>query len=91
MVPENSPNHLRFSRVQESRSRSWFSDPNTSALTKAVQEGRLELARQMVNAGAKWDAFTIQRAASSLDAVRVLVECGYDLNTSLIGSGALLP
>jgi hypothetical protein len=63
----------------------------TSGLNTAVQKGYLELARQLLTAGAKWDAFTIKYASSSFDAVKLLVECGYDVNTRLIGGGALLP
>jgi hypothetical protein len=46
----------------------------TFGLNVAVQQGHLELARQLLNAGAKWDAHTINYASSSFDAVRVLVE-----------------
>jgi hypothetical protein len=63
----------------------------TFGLNIAVQQGHLELARQLLNAGAKWDAHTIREAASSFDAVKLLVECGYDVNTGLVGGGALLP
>jgi hypothetical protein len=63
----------------------------TFGLNIAVQQGHIELARQLLNAGAKWDAFTIEYAASSFDAVKLLVNCGYDVNTGLIGGSALLP
>ena len=62
----------------------------TSGLNMAVQKGYLDLARQLLIAGAKWDTFTIQYASSSFDAVRLLVECGYDVNTGLFGGGSLL-
>jgi hypothetical protein len=62
----------------------------TSGLNMAVLKGDLELARQLLTAGAKWDAFTINYASSSFDAVKLLVKCGYDVNTGLIGGGALL-
>ncbi|KAF2820610.1 ankyrin [Ophiobolus disseminans] len=63
----------------------------TFGLNIAVQQGHLELVRQLLNAGAKWDANTIIYAARSFDAVKLLVGCGYDVNTGLIGGGALLP
>ena len=63
----------------------------TFGLNVAVQQGHLQLAKQLLDADAKWDAFTIEHASSSFDAVRLLVQCGYDVNTGLIGGGALLP
>jgi hypothetical protein len=63
----------------------------TFGLNIAVQQDHIELARKLLNAGAKWDAFTIEYAASSFDAVKLLVECGYDVNTGLIDGRALLP
>jgi hypothetical protein len=45
----------------------------------------------LLHVGANWDAHTITHAYISFDAVRLLVECGYDVNTGLIGGGALLP
>lgn len=80
IVLENGPNYLTYG-----------TGAVTFRLNSAVQQGHLELARQLLDAGAKWDANTIIYAASSFDAVKLLVECGYDVNTGLIGGGALLP
>jgi ankyrin repeat protein len=63
----------------------------TFGLNVAIPQGHIELARQLLNAGARWDAHTIRYASSSMKAVKLLVECGYDVNTGLVGGCALLP
>jgi hypothetical protein len=63
----------------------------TFGLTRAVKEGHLSLATQLLAQGALWDTFTVDSASASLAGVTWLVEKGYDVNTSLMGGGTLLP
>jgi hypothetical protein len=63
----------------------------TFGLNHAVHAGNLDLATQLLAAGATWDAFTVDHASASLAGVKWLVENGYDVNTSLMGGGTLLP
>ncbi|KAF1945069.1 hypothetical protein EJ02DRAFT_509769 [Clathrospora elynae] len=63
----------------------------TFGLNRTVKEGHLDLARQLLEADAKWDAMTVQRACMSLEAVEMLVEFGFDVNTGLIRGAVLLP
>jgi hypothetical protein len=65
--------------------------PMTFELNRTIKDGNLDIARQLLDSGAKWDANTIIYASSSFDAVKLLVEAGFDVNTGLIGGGALLP
>jgi hypothetical protein len=62
----------------------------TFGLNKAVGEGHLDLARQLLGAGAKRDTRTVHLAAKSLNAVKFLVESGFDVNTGLAGAATLL-
>ena len=63
----------------------------TFGLNNAFRGNHLDLARQLLGVGAKWDSETVKCASGSLDAVKLLVESGYDVNTTLIGGGVLLP
>lgn len=63
----------------------------TFGVNRAVKGRHLDLARQLLEMGAKWDATTVSFAAGSLEAVKWLVESGFDVNTSLGGGGTLLP
>ncbi|KAF2277837.1 ankyrin [Westerdykella ornata] len=63
----------------------------TFGLNRAIGGSHLDLARQLLGAGAKWDAQTVRLASRSLDAVKLLVECGFDVNTGLVAGGTLLP
>ncbi|KAH8726150.1 ankyrin repeat-containing domain protein [Phaeosphaeriaceae sp. PMI808] len=69
-------------------------DRDAGALTfgfnEAVGENHLSLARQLLQGGAKWDSHTVHFASKSLDAVKMLVESGFDVNTGLIRGGVLL-
>lgn len=48
---------------------------------KAVGEGHLELASELLAIGVQKDTRTIHQASKSLDAVKWLVKVGYDVNT----------
>ncbi|CAO2658406.1 Nn.00g061290.m01.CDS01 [Neocucurbitaria sp. VM-36] len=63
----------------------------TFGLNRAVERGHLDLARKLLEMGAKWDTRTIHLASGSLEAVKLLVESGFDVNTGLIRGGTLLP
>lgn len=60
-------------------------------LNIAIEGGHVELARQLISQGAKWDSRTIHLASESFQAVEMLLQCGFDANTRLIGGGVLLP
>lgn len=62
----------------------------TFGLSKALGEGHLDLARQLREAGAKWDTSTVFVAAKSLGTVKFLVESGFDINAALVGGGNIL-
>lgn len=62
----------------------------TFRLNVTIQQHHLELARRLLDLGAKWDAHTIRDASGSFGAVKLLVECGYNVNTGLVGGGTLL-
>lgn len=64
-------------------------DSLTVGLNKAMKNNRLELARNLINAGAQWNTETVHLASASFDAVRLLVETGFDVNTGL-GEGTVL-
>lgn len=63
----------------------------TFGLNRAVKGSHLDLARQLLEVGAKWDAETVNLECRSLEAVKLLVESGFDVNTGLVRGGVLLP
>lgn len=63
----------------------------TVGLNNAVRKSHLELARKLLGMGAKIDAMTVHEASRSLEAIKLLIEFGFDVNTSLIRGGTLLP
>jgi hypothetical protein len=63
----------------------------TFGLNRALRGHHLTLADELLKAGAKWDSFTVTYASSSPEAVKLLVESGYDVNTSLVRGSVLLP
>jgi len=85
---ENSNKYLTYATIQDPLDPGI---PMTFELNRAIQGGHIDLARQLLDSGAKWDADTIMNASGSFDAVKLLVEAGFDVNTGLIGGGALLP
>jgi hypothetical protein len=62
----------------------------TFGLNRAVGGGHLDLARKLLTSGTKWDSEIVNLASSSLDAVKFLVDSGFDIHTSLIRGGTLL-
>ncbi|KAF2735294.1 ankyrin, partial [Polyplosphaeria fusca] len=64
----------------------------TFGLNRALGGSHLDLARQLLGAGAKWDPETVHLASKSLDAVKLLVESGFDVNTVFysLASAALI-
>jgi hypothetical protein len=63
----------------------------TFGLNRAVRGHHLTLADELLKAGAKWNSFIVTHASSSPEAVKWLVESGYDVNTSLVRGSVLLP
>jgi hypothetical protein len=63
----------------------------TYGLNRAVKGNHLDLVRNLLEVGAKWDAETIYLASRSLESVQWLVKSGFDVNTSLVRGGVLLP
>lgn len=62
----------------------------TFGLNRALDGGHLDLARQLLAAGAKWDFNTVSHSSDSLDVVKLLVDFGFDVNTGLVAGGVLL-
>lgn len=60
-------------------------------LNRALGGGHLDLARQLLRVGAKWDTQTVILASKSLDAVKLLREFGFDVNSGLVEGSVLLP
>lgn len=63
----------------------------TTGLNRAVGAGHLGLARQLLELGAKWDAQTVAHASKSLDALRLLVDFGFNVNDPGPWGYVLLP
>ncbi|KAH7083451.1 ankyrin repeat-containing domain protein [Paraphoma chrysanthemicola] len=63
----------------------------TFGLNEALKGNHLDLASRMLSKGATWDAFTIKYASASFEAVKLLVESGYDVNTGMPAGAVLLP
>jgi hypothetical protein len=62
----------------------------TFGLNRAVKAGHLDLARRLVEIGAKYDSFSVHTLSTSLDGVKWLLDTGYHVNTGLMGGGTLL-
>ena len=58
-------------------------------LRRALECGHHDLARQLLERDAKWDATAVDCASKSLDTLQMLSESGFDVNTSL-GWGSVL-
>jgi hypothetical protein len=56
---------------------------------RAIEHNHFDLASHLLKAGATWDTRTVHLVSHSHEAVKWLVESGYDVNTS-IASGAVL-
>src|SRR5689334_19200166 len=63
----------------------------TFGLNEALKGNHLDPASRMLSKGATWDAFTIKYASASFEAVKLLVESGYDVNTGMPAGAVLLP
>jgi hypothetical protein len=60
----------------------------TFALNHAVTGSHLDVARHLLEQGAKWDCNTIERA--NIGVIELLMEFGFDVNDSLVGGSVLL-
>lgn len=70
------------------------SDQEPAALTwgliKVMEWSHLELARQLLLHGVKWDTETVRAASKSFGAIKLLFEFGFNVNTGLLGGSTLL-
>lgn len=62
----------------------------TCGLNHAVRWLHLELARQLLRNGVQWDTQTVIYASKSLNAIKLLFDFGFNVNTGLLGGGNLL-
>ena len=70
------------------------SEQDTAALTcglnDAIDWRRYDLARQLLLSGAHWDTSTVRYASKSFDAIKLLIDFGFNVNTCVLGGGTLL-
>ena len=62
----------------------------TCGLNRAIDGGHIDLPHHLLGVGSTWDAETVNIASRSLEAVKLLVESGFDVNTGLIGGNMFL-
>ncbi|KAF1999813.1 ankyrin [Amniculicola lignicola CBS 123094] len=62
----------------------------TWGLSHSIKAQHLDMARQLLLNGVSWDYHTLSYASRDLDAIKLLVDFGFNVNSTLLGGGNLL-
>jgi hypothetical protein len=62
----------------------------TWGLSHAIKAQHLDMARQLLLNGVRWDYHSLSYASRDLNAIKLLVAFGFNVNSTLLGGGNLL-